>query len=88
MDAEKLALIRQRDARWRSRGIRTDAAGQDRRDLLQFVDELEQLAEQVQIELSVLRGAVRTILASKGEHDAEERVASVGTSVVRGPDGS
>lgn len=64
MDAARLALIRRRDARWCDSGSRNEIAHRDRRELLRFIDELEQLAGAVQDELATLRQAVRDRIAA------------------------
>lgn len=62
--AIRLALIRRRDARWSDSGSLHEAAHRDRRELLRFIDELEQFAESVQAELATLRQAARDRIAA------------------------
>jgi hypothetical protein len=64
MDSATLAAIRRRDER--AGGVvegRRHSAAKDRRLLLAFLDELDQLAQDLQIEVAVLRTAVRGVLA-------------------------
>ena len=42
-----LDAIRERDRRWQPRGVRTEAPERDRRDLLQYIQELEELTKQI-----------------------------------------
>lgn len=64
-ELSELDAIRARDAEWRDRHPLKDSPGRDRRRLLQYLDGLEALVTELQLDMETLRSRVALIVGSR-----------------------